>query len=109
MRAYEWRQLDGAASELPFVLCELWGRPQHIIRAVLEVTTKDAISEAKMLVPETRLWKINLQHLKQRCPDVEMSQDVAIADPMRCHSVAMKGARNEVGPALQALIMQVCD
>jgi len=110
MRAYQWMLIDGSPSDLPFLLCEIWGRPQNIIRAVLEVTAEEGgVIAAKMLVPESRLWKLNLQQLTQRCPQTELSSGVIITDPMRCHSLTFSGGREQAGLALQALIVQVCD
>eukprot|EP00747_Dinoflagellata_sp_TGD_P184233 gnl/TRDRNA2_/TRDRNA2_39680_c0_seq1.p1 gnl/TRDRNA2_/TRDRNA2_39680_c0~~gnl/TRDRNA2_/TRDRNA2_39680_c0_seq1.p1 ORF type:complete len:227 (+),score=36.64 gnl/TRDRNA2_/TRDRNA2_39680_c0_seq1:70-750(+) len=110
MRAYQWMLRDGSASGLPFLLLEVWGRPQNIVEAVLEIAKKDAEGyQAEMLVPESRLWKVHMGHLQSHCRAAALSEELKITDPMPCRSLTLKGARQEVGAGLEALIMQVCD
>lgn len=109
MRGYQWMRIDGSPGNLPFILFEVWGRPQTITRAVLEVSAENSEHVAKMLVPESRLWMLNLAQLRQKCQDTELSESVTITDPMRCHSLTIRGTHEQCGLALQALIMQVCD
>eukprot|EP00425_Heterocapsa_triquetra_P009082 CAMPEP_0195148124 /NCGR_PEP_ID=MMETSP0448-20130528/174653_1 /TAXON_ID=66468 /ORGANISM="Heterocapsa triquestra, Strain CCMP 448" /LENGTH=176 /DNA_ID=CAMNT_0040186729 /DNA_START=8 /DNA_END=535 /DNA_ORIENTATION=+ len=97
MRAYQWMYVDGSQSPLPFILFEVWGRPNAIVQAVLEVTAAGVVSEAEMLVPESRLWKLDIEQLRSRCASVELSPDVTITDPMRCRTLAFKGPREECG------------
>jgi len=109
MRAYQWIHDDGSQSELPFLLLEVWGRTQAIIEAVLEITKKNSRNHAEMLVPEGRLWKIQLGTLQEKCRSVKMSPSFAIIDPMPCRTVTMKGSREECSAALQVFISQACD
>eukprot|EP00445_Apocalathium_hangoei_P033969 CAMPEP_0203963650 /NCGR_PEP_ID=MMETSP0359-20131031/93556_1 /ASSEMBLY_ACC=CAM_ASM_000338 /TAXON_ID=268821 /ORGANISM="Scrippsiella Hangoei, Strain SHTV-5" /LENGTH=225 /DNA_ID=CAMNT_0050899607 /DNA_START=45 /DNA_END=722 /DNA_ORIENTATION=+ len=109
VRAYQWKLMDGSPGGLPFVLLEVWGRPQAIVRAVVEATGKDLHASASMLVPESRLWKLDVDELRQRCRGTQLQHEVALTDPMRCHALEITGTREEVGAALQALIAQVCD
>lgn len=34
IRAYQWCQMDGGTSDLPFLLFEIWGRPQAVVEAI---------------------------------------------------------------------------
>jgi len=125
MRAYQWEPLDdGALQEtwepghlveagLPFLLFEVWGRPLAIVEAVLEAASFSSGSQRhcgmELLVPETRLWKVRLGQLRQRCRSTELSQELAISDPMPCRTLAIRGTREECGAAVQAFLAQVCD
>merc|ERR1712039_1090564 len=51
VRAYQWTLMDGQRSDLPFLLFEIWGRPQAIVEAVLEVSARGRHTMAEMLVP----------------------------------------------------------
>lgn len=109
VRAYQWMLADGSNSGLPFLLFEVWGRPQAIVEAVLELTRKGNRCNAEMLVPESRLWKVHLGQLQRCCKGAQLSQDLKITDPMPCRTLTLKGGRDECGQALEALIAQVCD
>lgn len=109
MRAYQWVLIDGSASGLPFILFEVWGSPRSIVPAVIAITSDGEKCIAQMLVPESRLWKIDLQTLRHRCACTELSQDATLTDPMRCHSLSFEGARDECSRALHALVTQICD
>eukprot|EP00929_Paragymnodinium_shiwhaense_P002247 TRINITY_DN10244_c0_g1_i1.p1 TRINITY_DN10244_c0_g1~~TRINITY_DN10244_c0_g1_i1.p1 ORF type:complete len:248 (+),score=30.72 TRINITY_DN10244_c0_g1_i1:87-830(+) len=108
-KAYEWMFVDGSASDMAFLLLEVWGHPQNVIAAVLEICKKDRRLVANMLVPEGRLWKVNLPQLWERCRGATLAQDLTIIDPMPCRTLTIKGTRGECGSALSALILQVCD
>lgn len=109
VRAYQWMLADGSNSGLPFLLFEVWGRPQAIVEAVLEITRKGNRCQAEMLVPESRLWKVHLGQLQRCCKGAQLSQDLKITDPMPCRTLTLKGGKDECGQALEALIAQVCD
>merc|ERR1719329_863424 len=109
MRAYTWMLMDGSPRELPFLLFEVWGRPQAIVSAVLEITTKGKTADCDMLVPESRLWKVHLGKLQERCRGAALSEELSITDPMPCRTLTLKGSREDCGAALQSLISQVCD
>lgn len=110
LRAYQWMLNDGGSGELNFLLFEVWGRPQNIVEAVLEATKKkDQRYASEMLVPESRLWKVHIGQLQQRCKGASISQDLRIQDPMPCRTLTLKGTREECGSALQTLISQICD
>lgn len=111
MRAYQWVLVDGNQSDLPFMLFEVWGRPQAIVDAVLELTSNEVATHcsAEMLVPETRLWKVHLGQLRQRCRGTELSDAATIISPMPCRTLSIKGTKEECRASMRQLIVQVCD
>jgi len=109
MRAYQWMLLDGSTGDLKFLLFEVWGRPQAIIEAVIAATLSGTHCSLELLVPETRMWKIRLGQIKQRCRGTELSQDLTITDPMPCRTLSMRGTREECSAAVQVFVVQVCD
>eukprot|EP00403_Amphidinium_massartii_P027973 CAMPEP_0178395948 /NCGR_PEP_ID=MMETSP0689_2-20121128/13479_1 /TAXON_ID=160604 /ORGANISM="Amphidinium massartii, Strain CS-259" /LENGTH=109 /DNA_ID=CAMNT_0020016613 /DNA_START=435 /DNA_END=764 /DNA_ORIENTATION=- len=109
MRAYQWMLIDGSTSQLPFLLFEVWGRPKQVVEAVLKMATQEGTVEPTMLVPESRLWKVNLAHIQEWCPSAWISQDLTITDPMPCRTLNLKGTEEECAGALNILIGQVCD
>eukprot|EP00927_Polykrikos_kofoidii_P054576 TRINITY_DN48986_c0_g1_i1.p1 TRINITY_DN48986_c0_g1~~TRINITY_DN48986_c0_g1_i1.p1 ORF type:complete len:227 (-),score=42.52 TRINITY_DN48986_c0_g1_i1:220-900(-) len=109
-KAFQWVLADGSESELPFLLLEVWGHPQRVIEAVLEVSKQRGKRwVSNVLVPDSRLWKVNLLRLQERCSDTVLKQDLTIASPMPCRTLTFKGTRGECGAALSALVAQVCD
>jgi len=109
MRAYQWMPSDGSNSELPFMLSEVWGRPQAIVDAILELCQDGTRCAAEILVPESRLWKVHLGQIQRCCKSAALTEDLKITDPMPCRSLTIKGTRAECSSALQALTAQVCD
>eukprot|EP00928_Gymnodinium_smaydae_P017571 TRINITY_DN16719_c0_g3_i1.p1 TRINITY_DN16719_c0_g3~~TRINITY_DN16719_c0_g3_i1.p1 ORF type:complete len:250 (-),score=31.47 TRINITY_DN16719_c0_g3_i1:123-815(-) len=110
VRAYEWCLPDGSQSDLGFLLFEVWGRPEVLVSAALELSTReDRKCRPRVLVPETRLFKVNLMRLRRCCRKVELSEEIAISVPMPCRTLSLKGTRDDCSEALWALIEQVCD
>eukprot|EP00933_Yihiella_yeosuensis_P065628 TRINITY_DN69561_c0_g1_i1.p1 TRINITY_DN69561_c0_g1~~TRINITY_DN69561_c0_g1_i1.p1 ORF type:complete len:232 (+),score=54.56 TRINITY_DN69561_c0_g1_i1:87-782(+) len=112
VRAYEWVQVDGSTSDLPFVLFEVWGRPQAVVEAVVKATEGQESEAGKvcssLLIPESRLWKVDLQMLQQCC-QMEVSQEITITDPMPCRTISLQGTPVEFRTGLHFLIAQACD
>lgn len=112
VRAYEWMSVDGSKSDLPFVLFELWGRPKAISAAVLELSEQSSAKgehAADMLVPESRLWKVDVPALQQCGSTVQLSPSLTISDPMPCRTLQIKGGADDVSFTLKTLIEQICD
>lgn len=111
VRAYEWMNLDGSKSDLAFVLFELWGRPNAISAAVLKLSElpEEGTHSADMLVPESRLWKVDVPALQTCGSKVQLSPSLTISDPMPCRTLEITGGKEETSSTLQALIEQICD
>mmetsp|Transcript_2341 Transcript_2341/g.6757 ORF Transcript_2341/g.6757 Transcript_2341/m.6757 type:complete len:230 (-) Transcript_2341:178-867(-) len=113
VRAYEWVRIDGSSSDLPFIFIEVWGRPDSVIEAVLTCTgstTRSSDWNCELLVPETRVWMLDLNRLHKRCKYPAYLSDVpTITDPMPFRSLTLRGSRGECGATLRELMLQVCD
>mmetsp|Transcript_36740 Transcript_36740/g.84582 ORF Transcript_36740/g.84582 Transcript_36740/m.84582 type:complete len:227 (-) Transcript_36740:47-727(-) len=109
MRAYQWMLMDGAPSQLPFLLFEVWGRPKQVVEAVVKMSTKDGSIEPSLLVPECRQWKVHLGQIQEWCPSATMSQELTITSPMSCFTLDLKGTAEECAQAIHILMGQVCD
>ncbi|CAE8624850.1 unnamed protein product [Polarella glacialis] len=100
VRAYQWVQVDGNKSGLPFLLFEIWGRPQAVVEAVAKATEKaekeNAECSVSLLLPESRLWKVDFAQLQQCCP-TEVSAENTVTDPMPCRTLTIKGAEARNG------------
>jgi cold shock CspA family protein len=112
IRSFEWMQQDGTVGTLNFLLLEIWGEPQSISNATVAIGTRLANAEKfelNALVPESRVWKIDLRTLRQMIPSATLSKEFALTDPMPCRKLTLAGSVEEVGEAVKAIIGQVCD
>lgn len=109
VRSYEWMHLDGSQSEMDFLLFEVWGRRQALVDAVTELSKRERKCLPRLLVPESRLWKLDLPSLSQVAQSVELSQELTIHVPMACRTLYVKGSHAECSAALKMFISQVCD
>jgi len=119
IRAYQWVQVDGSPSDLPFLLFEVWGRAQAVVEALARMGTaqKGIVDQSSnesrtidvtLMLPESRLWKVDVGHLQNIC-FVEVSEAIMITDPMPCRTLAIKGGEVGFRKAAHCLILQACD
>lgn len=114
MRVYQWMLADGSDSGLPFLLVELWGRAQAIVDCVVEIgkSQEDAAAkeyEVQMLVPESRLSRLNMEQLNSECKSARLSDTFAIVDPMPCRTLSLSGGVKEIQTAMWTLIGSICE
>jgi hypothetical protein len=109
VRAYEWVLVDGSHSDMEFLLFEIWGRPQALVDAIVELSKDERRFNPRLLVPETRLWKLDLVRLQEQAQRVELSNDLTITVPMPCRTLILGGTQNECKAAIWLFIGQVCD
>lgn len=136
MRVYQWMLADGSDSGLPFLLVEVWGRPQAIVDCVTQIGVgaggggekEDEEEEKKeegeeekkkkkkskryqvhMLVPESRLTRLNMEQLNKECKSAALSESFAIIDPMPCRTLTLTGKNAEIQTALWSLISYICE
>ncbi|CAE7687544.1 Eif4e1b [Symbiodinium microadriaticum] len=116
IRAYQWCQPDGGSSDLPFLLFEIWGRPQAVVDAIGALATlreedgngaEDTLC-VNLLLPESRMWKVDLMQLQHYC-SLEVSSSITITDPMPCRTLTIQAPLPNFRSSLHALIMQACD
>lgn len=109
VRAYQWVKVDGFPSDLPFLLFEIWGRPQAVVEAVLHAASPPEkapdVCSANLLLPESRLWRLDLG-LLQQCCKVEVSNETTITDPMPCRTLTLTGSQIDFRTGLHSLIAQ---
>ena len=85
--------MDGLGSDLPFLLFEVWGRPQAVVEAI-DVLARRRKDEAEtlcvnLLLPESRLWKVDLFQMHQ-FGGFEVSSSITITDPMPCRTLTLQ-------------------
>lgn len=111
IRAYQWCQMDGTNSDLPFLLFEIWGRPQAVVETIDALAMKREDSKdsetlcVNLLLPESRLWKVDLFQL-QHFGGLEVSSSITITDPMPCRTLTLQAMQPNFRSALHALIAQ---
>lgn len=109
LRAFEWYNVDGSPGQLPF-LVEVWGRPQSIVAAVTELKNSISYYNLDFLVPQSRVWLLDLAKLhKLSGCDFQISNLTAIDDPMPCYPLSCNGTDEQMAKAVLALIEQICD
>lgn len=118
IRAYQWVQVDGSPSDLPFLLFEVWGRAQAVVEAIARMGTpqqgvgqsshESRVIDVTLMMPESRLWKVDLGQLQNICY-VEVSDGIMITDPMPCRTLTIKGSEVGFRKAVHSLILQACD
>jgi hypothetical protein len=112
IRSFEWMQQDGRVGGLNFLLLEIWGKPQSIADCVSAMGARTATEEKfelNALIPESRVWKIDLRLLRQMVPGATLSKEFALTDPMPCRKLTLSGSVEEMGKTVFAIIGQVCD
>merc|ERR1719238_767237 len=97
-------QQDGRASlSQQLSLCnllEVWGTPQAIADCVSAMGARTATKEKfelNALIPESRVWKLDLKLLRQMMPGATLSTEFALNDPMPCRKLTLSGSNEEVG------------
>jgi hypothetical protein len=115
IRSFEWMLQDGRPGGLNFLLLEIWGRPAAIGETVAAMGSRVAASsstgsfELNALIPESRVWKLDLRLLRQIVSAANLSKEFALTDPMPCRKLALTGSVDDVSKAVLATIAQVCD
>lgn len=109
MRAYQWSLPDGSDGEMPFIMMEVWGTQKSAAGCVTELSGKEKDRAIKLLVPESRCWNVDLSKLSEVGAQVELSQGMAIVDPMPCRSLSVQGTSDQVDKALRLVIAQTSD
>eukprot|EP00435_Cladocopium_sp_Y103_P032430 s1165_g8.t1 len=61
-----------------------------------------------LLLPESRLWKVDLFQL-QHFGGLEVSSTITITDPMPCRTLTLQAMQSNFRSALHGLIAQACD
>ncbi|CAJ1392427.1 unnamed protein product [Effrenium voratum] len=114
IRAYQWCQMDGALSDLPFLLFEIWGRAPAVVETINALSLRRGDGKGQetlcvnLLLPESRLWKVDLFQLQQY-GGLEVSSSITITDPMPCRTLTLQAPKQNFRTALHCLIMQACD
>mmetsp|Transcript_37593 Transcript_37593/g.70099 ORF Transcript_37593/g.70099 Transcript_37593/m.70099 type:complete len:234 (-) Transcript_37593:210-911(-) len=115
IRAYQWCQPDGSGSDLPFLLFEIWGRPQAVVDTVdVLATRRENENETEdtlcinLLLPESRLWKVDFLQLQHYC-GLEVSSSITITDPMPCRTLTIQASHPNFRSSIHTLIAQACD
>jgi len=71
---------------------------------------EDKKQSIDFLVPQSRLWLLDLDKMRQVSEvELDLKKYTAIDDPMPCYPLCMKGTDDEVGRAVSVLIEQICD
>jgi len=112
IRSFEWMQQDGRVGGLNFLLLEIWGKPQSIADCISALGARTATEEKfelNALIPESRVWKIDLRLLRQMVAGATLSKEFALTDPMPCRKLTLSGSVEEMGKTIFAIIGQVCD
>lgn len=90
LRKYAW--------PMPFALLELWGHPQELATAAVQLVAKDGEEQCHMrlLLPEPDIPKVESLPAAPR-----VSRHPVINAPVPCHSLSLQGTREQCTEAVK--------
>lgn len=94
-------------ADLPFLMLEIWGSAKTAARCATELAGQQKQRSTRVLVPESRCWKLDMPKITEHGASAELSTGLLIMEPMACRALQVEGTSEQMRKALACLITQI--